>query len=113
LLAVTCGRREGNLAGHATLSRLEMTEAGAVAATRYEKIEMLQQRGDDLLAEVFVEAKGAADPGLIVIDVDNSDAPLYDRQGAASSTATIEITATFHSTSSPGEHLLAAVDRRR
>jgi hypothetical protein len=80
LLVAACGRREGALAGHATLSRLEMTKAGATAATRYEKIEMVQERVDDLLAEVFVEAHGGTDPGLIVLDVDNSDVPLHGRQ---------------------------------
>jgi hypothetical protein len=79
LLAAACGRREGALAGHATLSRLEMTKPGAAAAARYEKIEMVQERVDDLLADVFVEAHGG-DPGLIVLDVDNSDVPLHGRQ---------------------------------
>ena len=80
LFAAVCGRREGELAGHATLSRLELTKSGATAATRYEKIEMVQERVDDLLAALFVEAKGDADPGLIVLDVDNSDVPLHGRQ---------------------------------
>lgn len=80
LVAAACGRSDGPLAGHATLSRLEMTRPGATAKTRYEKVEMLQERVDDLLAEVFVEAKGAQDPGLIVLDVDNSDVPLHGRQ---------------------------------
>ncbi|MBI3875368.1 MAG: IS1380 family transposase [Verrucomicrobia bacterium] len=80
LLAAACGKREGDLAGHATLSRLEMTKPGAGAATRYEKIEMVQERVDDLLADVFMEAKDGADPGLIVLDVDNSDVPLHGAQ---------------------------------
>ena len=80
LLVAACGKREGNLAGHPTLSRLEMTKAGATAATRYAKIEMVQSRVDDLLADVFMEAKGGADPGLIVLDIDNSDVPLHGRQ---------------------------------
>ena len=80
LLAAACGKRKGDLAGHATLSRLELTRPGATAATRYEKIEMLQERVDQLFADVFVEAHGGRDPGLIVIDVDNSDVPLHGRQ---------------------------------
>ena len=80
LFAATCGKKEGDLAGHATLSRLEMTRRGASAATRYAKIEMVQERVDDLLADVFMEANGAADPGLIVLDVDNSDVPLHGAQ---------------------------------
>src|SRR5438477_2354295 len=39
LFAATCGKREGDLAGHATLSRLETTRRGANAKTRYAKIE--------------------------------------------------------------------------
>ena len=80
LLVAACGKREGALAGHATLSRLEMTKPGATAAVRYEKVEMVQERVDELLAEVFVEAHGGRDPGLIVLDVDNSDVPLHGRQ---------------------------------
>lgn len=80
LLAAACGRGEGALAGHATLSRLELTRSGASAATRYEKVEMLQERVDQLLADVFTEAMGPADPGLIVLDVDHSDVPLHGRQ---------------------------------
>lgn len=79
LLAAGCGKREGDLAGHATLSRLELTRPGATAATRYEKIEMLQERVDDLLADFFVEAHNGRDPGLIVLDVDNSDVPASRR----------------------------------
>jgi len=80
LFAAACGKKQGRLAGHPTLSRLEMTRQGATAKTRYAKIEMVQERVDELLADVFMEAKGAADPGLIVLDVDNSDVPLHGRQ---------------------------------
>ena len=80
LLAAACGKQEGALATHPTLSRLEMTRHGANAKTRYAKIEMVQERVDDLLADVFMEAKGGADPGLIVLDVDNSDVPLHGAQ---------------------------------
>jgi len=80
LLAAACGKAEGALAAHPTLSRLEMTRQGATAATRYAKVEMVQERVDDLLADVFMEAKGGADPGLVVLDVDNSDVPLHGGQ---------------------------------
>ena len=80
LLALACGKEEGALAGHSTLSRLEMTKVGATAATRYEKVELVQERVDDLLADLFMEATGPADPGLIVVDLDNSDVPLHGRQ---------------------------------
>ncbi|HZM35149.1 MAG TPA: transposase, partial [Burkholderiales bacterium] len=80
LFAAACGREQGALATHPTLSRLEMTRQGATAATRYAKIEMRQKRVDELLAELFMDAKGGADPGLIVLDVDNSDVPLHGTQ---------------------------------
>ncbi len=80
LLAAACGKRTGALATHPTLSRLERTQLGATAATRYAKIEMIQERIDDLLAEVFVEAMGPEDPGLIVLDIDHSDVPLHGSQ---------------------------------
>jgi hypothetical protein len=80
LLVAACGKREGELASHPTLSRLEMTRQGASAATRYAKVEMVQERVDDLLADIFIEAKGGAYPGLIVLDVDNSDVPLHGGQ---------------------------------
>jgi hypothetical protein len=80
LLAAACGKREGTLATHPTLSRLERTQLGATAKTRYAKIEMLQGRVDDLLAEAFVEALGPEDPGLIVLDIDHSDVPLHGAQ---------------------------------
>jgi hypothetical protein len=80
LLAAACGKREGALATHPTLSRLERTRLGATRATRYAKIEMIQERVDDLLAEAFVEALGPQDPGLIVLDIDHSDVALHGEQ---------------------------------
>ena len=80
LLAAACGKRTGALATHPTLSRLERTQLGATAATRYAKIAMIQERVDDLFAEVFVEAMGPEDPGLIVLDIDHSDVPLHGQQ---------------------------------
>ena len=80
LLAAACGRDEGPLAGKSTLSRLEMTKKGATSATRYEKVELVEERVDQLLADVYMDAMGPADPGLIVIDVDASDVPLHGRQ---------------------------------
>jgi DDE family transposase len=80
LLAAACGKREGALATHPTLSRLERTRLGATASTRYAKIEMIQERVDDLLADVFVEAQGPEEPGLIVLDIDHSDVPLHGSQ---------------------------------
>ncbi len=80
LLVAACGKREGALATHPTLSRLERTELGATSATRYAKIEMQQGRVDDVLADVFAEAMGPDDPGLIVLDVDHSDVPLHGGQ---------------------------------
>jgi hypothetical protein len=80
LLAAACGRGEGALAGKSTLSRLEMTKKGATSGTRYEKVELVEERVDQLLADVFMDAMGPADPGLIVIDVDASDVPLHGRQ---------------------------------
>jgi hypothetical protein len=80
LLVSACGKREGTLATHPTLSRLERTQLGATSATRYAKIEMHQERVDDLLADAFVEAMGPEDPGLIVLDIDHSDVPLHGAQ---------------------------------
>ena len=80
LLAGACGRREGALATHPTLSRLERTPVGATPRARYAKVEMLQERVDDLLVDAFVEAAGPLDPGLMVIDLDHSDVPLHGGQ---------------------------------
>lgn len=80
LLVAACGKREGALATHPTLSRLERTPVGATSAARYAKVEMVQERVDDLLVDAFVEAKGAYDPGLLVIDLDHSDVPLHGAQ---------------------------------
>jgi hypothetical protein len=79
LFAAACGKKEGALAAHPTLSRLELTPVGATPDSRYAKIEMVQERVDDLLADLFMDAKGV-DPGLIVLDVDNSDVPLHGAQ---------------------------------
>lgn len=80
LLAAVCGRSEGALAGKSTLSRLELTKRGASAATRYEKIEIIEDRVDQLLVDAFLEAESPAPPGLVVLDVDASDVPLHGRQ---------------------------------
>lgn len=80
LLVSACGKREGALATHPTLSRLERTQLGATSATRYAKIEMQQEQVDTLLADAFVEAMGPDDPGLIVLDIDHSDVPLHGEQ---------------------------------
>jgi len=80
LIAAACGRGDGPLAGKSTLSRLEMSRPGAAAASRYDKIELDQEKADQVLADVFMDAMGAADPGLIVLDVDASDIPLHGRQ---------------------------------
>ncbi len=80
LFAAACGKREGALATHPTLSRLETTQLGATAQTRYAKIEMDQERVDSVLSDVFCEAMGPEDPGLLVLDLDHSDVRLHGRQ---------------------------------
>ena len=77
-------RRAAKRAAHwrrtPTLSRLETTELGATARTRYAKIEIDQARVDALLTDVFCEAMGGEDPGLIVLDLDHSDVRLHGKQ---------------------------------
>ena len=65
LLAAVCGSEEA-LAGKSTLSRVEMTRAGATRAERYAKVELATERVDELLVDVFTESS-AAPPGLIVL----------------------------------------------
>jgi hypothetical protein len=78
------------LAGKSTLNRLEHTPKRH--GTKYHKIDCDGAKVDALLVDLFVEAHERA-PREIVIDLDNTDVPLYGMQKAASSTATTTITA--------------------
>jgi hypothetical protein len=64
------------LAGKSTLNRLEH---GSRPASKYHKIDCVGARVDALLVELFLEAHERA-PREIVLDLDNTDIPLYGEQ---------------------------------
>ena len=65
------------LAGKSTLNRLEHGPRGQ--ASKYHKIDCVGARVDALLVELFLEAHERA-PREIVLDLDNTDIPLYGEQ---------------------------------
>lgn len=65
------------LAGKSTLNRLEHTAKRY--GSKYHKIDCDGARVDALLVELFLEAHARA-PREIVLDLDNTDIPLYGRQ---------------------------------
>jgi hypothetical protein len=64
------------LAGKSTLNRLEH---GSRPGSKYHKIDCVGARVDALLVELFLEAHERA-PREIVLDLDNTDIPLYGEQ---------------------------------
>ncbi len=78
LLAAVCGSEE-SLAGKSTLSRVEMTRAGASSGERYCKVELDMARTDELFVDVFTESFDVP-PGLIVLDLDHTDVALHGHQ---------------------------------
>ena len=87
------------LAGKSTLNRLERIPKRHGA--KYHKIDFDQARMDALLLDMFVEAhRGEPRPKSIVLDLDNTDIPLYGNQEADTITATIRTTVICHSTCS-------------
>jgi hypothetical protein len=65
------------LAGKSTLNRLELTTQQA--DSRYKKIVLHEERVDQLLVELFLQAHARA-PRQIVLDLDATDDPLYGKQ---------------------------------
>ena len=93
LFAAVCGKKDvegakrrrerdrGNaLAAKNTLSRMELTKAGATKDERYKKVDLREQDVDQLLVDVFVESFGGAAPAEVEIDLDATDAPLHGAQ---------------------------------
>ncbi|MGD8385340.1 MAG: IS1380 family transposase [Lysobacterales bacterium] len=79
LLGVLSGKKragEEDLAGKSRLNRLELSTN---TADRYKKIHYRQEAIDELLTQVFVEARETA-PEEIVLDLDVTDLPLHGHQ---------------------------------
>lgn len=79
LLAVLAGKREAGqepLAGKSTLNRLELSSE---TPDRYKKISYQQEKIDELLVALSVEAHPQR-PTCIVLDLDTTDLPLHGHQ---------------------------------
>jgi len=73
-------RDEGKaLAAPATLNRLELSHPELVAGDRYCRISLDQDKVDDLLIDLFLEAYEEA-PEEIVLDIDATDSPIHGMQ---------------------------------
>jgi len=81
LMGVLAGKREPDqpLASKSTLCRLERTPATGAERDRYKKIRYDAEAIDQLLLDVFLEAKPEA-PEQVVLDLDVTDTPLHGRQ---------------------------------
>lgn len=67
------------LAGKSTLNRLELTPAGAGAASRYKKVVGRTQAMQAFLVDAFVQQQ-ATPPGELVLDLDATDFALHGHQ---------------------------------
>jgi len=79
LLAILAGKREAGqelLAGKSTLNRLELSTE---QPDRYKKISYRQEKIDELLVALSIEAQEGR-PDCIVLDLDTTDLPLHGHQ---------------------------------
>jgi len=67
------------LASSVTLGRLERSVPEEAPHSRYCRIGFSQERADDLLVDLFLEAHDEA-PRAIVLDLDATDVPLHGKQ---------------------------------
>ncbi len=83
VLAVLAGKLKANrencepVAGKSTLIRLERTPERH--GSKYHKIDFHQDKADDLLMNMFLEAHDRA-PGSIILNLDATDIPLFGNQ---------------------------------
>jgi hypothetical protein len=71
--------RGAALAGKSTLNRLELTGAGASAASRYKKIAARHGKIEDFFVETFLDLTPQP-PEEIILDLDATDDPLHGQQ---------------------------------
>jgi len=75
-----CVKDKGRaVAGKSTLNRFELTPADAGSSARYKKIVMDEEKIDELLVDLFLQAH-AKPPERIVLDLDATDDPLHGNQ---------------------------------
>lgn len=80
LFALLAGRGDlCGVAGKSTLNRLELSPSDADASARYKKIVMNEEKIDELLVDLFLEAHAEA-PERIVLDLDATDDPVHGSQ---------------------------------